>query len=427
MFKEFNMYFGYDIDEKIVKLSAEVENELGSIFADYDALCLRNSAKVLKAFQDNRLAATDFAEVTGYGIYDSGREKLEKVYAQIFGAEDALVRPQIMSGTHALALTFFALLKHGETLLSISGRPYDSLQTIIGLVGESRNSLLANGIKYEEIDLKNNNFDKDAIVARLKKGGVKVVEIQRSRGYSQRKSLSIAQIEEICTAIREVNKDVIIMVDNCYGDLVEAKEPTEVGADILVGSLMKNLGGGVAKTGGYIVGRKDLIEDVAEHFSAPGMGKELGANFNENINYFKGLYLAPRAVCSSLKTVTFASRILEKLGFDSDPKFDEHRTDIIQLVNLHTKENMINFCVGVQKGSPVDSYVLPEPSSMAGYPNDVIMASGTFTSGSTIEFSCDGPVVPPYTAYMQGGLTYEYGKLGIMLALNEILKEKGDF
>ncbi len=421
------MYFGYDIDEKIVKLSEEVELELKDIFARYDNLCLLNSAKVLKAFQDNRLASTDFAEVTGYGIYDAGRDKLEKVYAQIFGAEDALVRPQIMSGTHALALTFFGLLKHGDTLLSISGRPYDSLQTIIGLVGDSKNSLIANGVKYEEIDLINDNFDVETIVKRVKQGGIKVIEIQRSRGYSQRKSLCIKQIAEICTEIRKVNKDAIIMVDNCYGDLVEDKEPTEVGADILVGSLMKNLGGGIAKTGGYIVGKKALIEDVAERFSAPGMGKELGANFNENLNYFKGLYLAPRAVCSSLKTMTFASRILEKLGFETDPKFDEYRTDIIQRVNLHTKENMVNFCVGVQKGSPVESYVKPEPSPMAGYPNDVIMASGTFTTGSTIEFSCDGPVVPPYTAYMQGGLTYEYGKLGIMLALNEILKEKGDF
>lgn len=329
-----------------------------------------------------------------------------------------------MSGTHALALTFSGLLKYGDTLLSISGTPYDSLQAIIGIIGDSRNSLIANGVKYEEIALLNDNFDIPAIVEKLKQTKVKVIEIQRSRGYAHRQSLSIEKIERVIKAIREVDQDVIIMVDNCYGDLVEEKEPTHVGADVIVGSLMKNLGGGICKSGGYIVGKKDIIWDIAERFSAPGTGKDLGANFNENINYFKGLFLAPRAVCSSLKTMVFASRILEKLGFDVDPKYNEPRTDIIQTINLFTPENITNFHVGIQKGSPIDSFVTPVAAPMPGYPHDEIMASGTFTQGATIELSCDGPMVEPYTAYMQGGLTYDYGKLGILIAINEIQKKK---
>lgn len=416
------MYYNFDIDKKLIDLASECEDQLKEIFLKYDELCLKNSAKVLNAFQNNQVASSDFAEVNGYGAYDAGRDKIEAIYAEIFGTEDALVRPQIMSGTHALSLTFFALLKHGDTMISISGTPYDSLQTVIGFNGKSKNSLIANGVKYEQIDLINNDFDYDKIVNRVKQRNVKLVEIQRSRGYSERKSLSIEKIEKVCSAIRSVNKDVIIMVDNCYGDLVEEKEPTEVGADIIVGSLMKNLGGGIAKSGGYMVGKKELIADIAERFSAPGTGKYLGANFNENINYLKGLFFAPRAVCSSLKTMTFASLILEKLGFSVDPKFDEPRTDIIQTISLHTPENMINFHIGIQKGSPIDSFVTPVAAPMAGYPHEEIMASGTFTQGSTIELSCDGPMVEPYTAYMQGGLTYEYGKLGILLALNEILK-----
>lgn len=416
------MYYNFDIDKKLIDLANECEEQLKNKFLYYDELCLKNSAKILKAFQNQKVASSDFAEVNGYGAYDAGRDKIEAIYAEIFGAEDALVRPQIMSGTHALSLTFFGLLKYGETMLSISGTPYDSLQTVIGISGKSRNSLMANGVKYEQIDLVNNDFDYKKIVKRVKQGNVKLIEIQRSRGYSHRKSLSIEKIEKVCSQIRSVNKDVIIMVDNCYGDLVEEKEPTQVGADIIVGSLMKNLGGGIAKSGGYMVGKKELIADIAERFSAPGTGKELGANFNENINYLKGLFFAPRAVCSSLKTMTFASLILEKLGFEVDPKFTEHRTDIIQTIKLFTPENMINFHIGIQKGSPIDSFVTPVAAPMAGYPHDEIMASGTFTQGSTIELSCDGPFVEPYTAYMQGGLTYEYGKLGIMLALNEILK-----
>lgn len=421
-FKEKAMYYGYEMDEKLVKLADETEKEISGIFSNLDELCLKNSAKVLQAFQNCKVSYSDFAEVNGYGFYDAGRDKIESIFAQVFKAEDSLVRPQIMSGTHALSLTFFGLLKHGETMLSISGTPYDSLQTVIGIAGDSRNSLIANGIKYEEIDLVDNDFAIPKIVERLKKGNVKLVEIQRSRGYAHRKSLTIEKIEKVCKAIREVNKDCIIMVDNCYGDFVEDREPIEVGADVIVGSLMKNLGGGIVRSGGYIVGKKEYIFDIAERFSAPGTGKDLGANFNENMSYFQGIYLAPRAVCSSLKTMIFASRMLEKLGFSVDPKFDEKRTDIVQAVDLFTPEAMKKFHLGIQKGSPIDSFVTPIPAPMPGYPHDEIMAAGTFVQGSTIELSCDGPMVEPYTAYMQGSLTYEYGKLGIMLALQEILK-----
>ncbi len=418
------MFYGYNIEDNLIKLAQSVEEEIQPLFQNLNTLRMKNSAKILKAFQDNRVSSSDFVEVNGYGFYDAGRNKLEKVYADIFEAEDALVRPQIMSGTHALALTFGGLLRHGDVLLSITGTPYDTLQTVIGIAGDSRNSLIKQGILYEQIDLKDNDFDIPSIQKRLQQSKVKLIEIQRSRGYAHRKSLTIAQIEKVINAIREVDQDVIIMVDNCYGDLVEEKEPTQVGADIIVSSLMKNLGGGIAKTGGYIVGKKDLIWDIAERLTAPGTGKDMGANFNENINYFKGLFFSPSTVCSSLKTMIFASRILEKLGFDVDPHYDEYRTDIIQTISLHTKENMIKFHQGIQKGSPVDSYVTPIPAPMAGYPHDEIMASGTFTSGATSELSCDGPMVEPYTAYMQGGLTYEYGKLGILIGLNEILKNK---
>ena len=417
------MYFDYDIDEKLIKLSDEVEKELQPIFQNFEKNSMLWSSKVLKAFQDNAVSTSDFCEITGYGYYDAGREKLENMYAQIFGAEDALVRCQIMSGTHALSLTLFGLLNYGDTFISISGEPYDSLKTVIGLTGDSKNSLIQKGIKYEQIDLIDSKFDIDKITQRLKQSKVKLVEIQRSRGYSQRKSLTISQIEEVCKAIKEADPNVIIMVDNCYGDFVEDKEPTHVGADILVGSSLKNLGGGEAKTGGYIIGKKDLINDIAEHFSAPGLAKEIGANLNQNFSLFKGLYNAPSVVCSSLKTMAFASAMLEKLGFDVDPKSNEFRTDIIQTITLNSEENLVNFCKGIQFGSPVESYVTPLPAPMPGYPDDEVMAGGSFISGSTIELSADGPVKPPYTAFMQGGLTYEYGKLGILLALNKILNK----
>ena len=290
---------------------------------------------------------------------------------------------------------------------------------MIGTEGDSRNSLIANGVKYEQIDLINDDFDYKKIQERLAKKDVKLVEIQRSRGYSHRKSLTITKIERVCKTIREVNKEVIIMVDNCYGDFVEEKEPTEVGCDILVGSLMKNLGGGIAKTGGYVVGRKDLVNDVAERFSAPCIGKDIGANMNQNLSFYKGLYFAPGAVCSSLKTMTFAARMLEKLGYKVDPKWDEERTDIIQTIDLGSVENMVEFCNGIQSSCPVESYVNVAPAPMPGYPHDEVMASGSFTEGSTIELSADGPMRAPYAVYMQGGLNYAHVKI----CLEEMVKK----
>ena len=417
------MYYGFDIDEKLVDLSKQCEQELVDIFKQYEENCLLCSAKVLKAFHDNRLSSSDFVSTTGYGYSDEGRDKLERIYSQIFGTEDALVRPQIMSGTHALSLTFSGLLKSGDTMISISGEPYDSLKSIIGLTGNSRNSLIKNGIKYEQIELINGDFDTKTICERLQRKDVKLVEIQRSRGYSNRPSLTIDKIERVCTAIRQVNKDVIIMVDNCYGDFVEDREPTEVRADIIVGSLMKNLGGGIAQTGGYIVGKKILVEDVAERFSAPCIGKDIGANMGQLQSFYKGLYNAPSVVCSTLKTMTLASLMLEKLGYNVSPKWNEKRADIVQTIALETPENLINFCVGIQQSAAVESYVTPIPGETPGYPHEEIMASGSFTQGSTIELSCDGPLVAPYTAYMQGGLTYEYGKLGILIAINNFRKK----
>lgn len=413
----------FDIDEKLLKLADEAEVALKDTFNKFDEVELECSYKVLSAFQNHNLSTEDFVEVSGYGYYDAGREKLEKIYAEIFKAEDALVRPQIMSGTHALSLAFFGLLKHGDTFISITGEPYDSLKSVIGLSGDSRNSLIKNGIRFEQIELINNDFDILTIQNRLKQSKVKMVEIQRSRGYSDRKSLTISKIERVCKAIREVDQDVIIMVDNCYGDFVEVKEPTEVGADIVVSSMLKNLGGGIAGTGGYIVGKKDLIWDISERYSAPGVGKDLGANMNQFKSFYLGLFHAPSAVCSSLKTMAFASFMLEKLGYKVDPLFDEERTDIIQTIKLNSEDEMVEFCKGVQAASAVDSGYMPVADETPGYPHKEVMASGSFNPGSTIELSCDGPIVEPYTMYMQGGLTYKYGKLGILFSLNKIINK----
>ena len=358
---------------------------------------------------------------TGYGIDEIGRNKVEEIYARIFRTEDALVRAQLISGTHALAVTLFGLLRPGDTMLSISGAPYDTLQTAIGISKEeSKSSLKAFGVKYEQIELVNDDFDIKTIEEKLKAKKYKLIEIQRSKGYSTRKSLTIDKIEKAIQAIRKVNTDVIIMVDNCYGEFVEEREPTEVGADIVVGSLMKNLGAGIATSGAYIAGKKDLIELCAERLTAPGVGKEIGPSLNQNTAFIKGLFFAPSVVSSSVKTAVFASRILERLGYKVSPKFDEPRADIVQTIELGDADKLIKFCQGIQMGSPIDSYVVPEPSDMGGYDDKVIMAAGTFTEGSTIELSCDGPIREPYIAYMQGGLTYEYGKLGILKALSAL-------
>ncbi len=412
------------INSDLLELAKESDIVLQDIYKEIDSVCLTNSNRILSAFIENRVSYSDFSDINGYGNYDEGRDKLEKIFATVLGCEDALVRPQIMSGTNALYLTLSALLKHGDTMISLSGAPYDSLQEMIGISGDSSQSLKANGVLYEQIELVNDDFDDDTIINRIKENNVKLVEIQRSRGYSHRKSLSISKIERIISKIREVNKDVIIMVDNCYGELVETKEPGHVGADVVVGSLMKNLGGGIAPTGGYVAGNKELIHMVAERLTAPGIGKNLGANFNLNNSFFKGLFMAPNAVKNALKTAIFSSYMLEKLGYDNvSPRYDEARTDIIQTLELKTKDNLVSFTQGIQQTSPIDSFVHVLPAPMPGYPFDEVMAAGSFTQGSTIELSADAPVIEPYTLYIQGGLTFEYGKLSILLALSNMKRK----
>lgn len=416
------MYYGYKISDYTAKMAKQAELDLKETFAKIEENALLCSAKILTAFQECRVSTADFIEITGYGYTDSGRDKLEEIYAKVFGAEDALVRPQLMSGTHALAVTLGGLLKHGETLLYISGEPYDTLKSVIGTAGDSRNSLIKCGVKYEEIDLLGNEFDLDAIRERVSKGDVRVAAIQRSRGYSQRKSLTIDKIAEAIKVVKEACPETIVMVDNCYGEFTEDKEPTDVGADVFVGSMMKNLGAGFAVSGGYCVGKRLVIEDIAERLTAPCVGKELGANFNQLASFYKGFFMAPSCVASTLKSMAFAARLLELVGFeDVDPKYNEKRTDIVQTMNLYSAEKLIKFCKGIQMGSPVESYCIPEPGEMPGYPHPEIMAAGTFITGATNELSCDGPLVYPFTAYMQGGLTYEYGKLGVMRAVDEML------
>ena len=416
------MYYGYNISDYTAELAKRAEDDCLEVFKKIEENALKASAKVLSAFQECRVSTADFIEITGYGYTDSGRDKLEEIYAKVFGAEDALVRPQLMSGTHALAVTLGGLLKHGDTLLYISGEPYDTLKSVIGTAGDSRNSLIKCGVKYEEIDLVCDDFDIEAIKTRLKLGGVRVAAIQRSRGYSQRKSLTIDKIEKAIKAVKEISPETIVMVDNCYGEFTEDREPTDVGADVFVGSMMKNLGAGFAVSGGYCVGKRDVIEDIAERLTAPCVGKSLGANFNQLASFYKGFFMAPAAVASTLKSMAFAARLLELAGFsDVSPKYDEKRTDIVQTMDLHSADRLIKFCKGIQMGSPVESYCIPEPGDMPGYPHPEIMAAGTFITGATNELSCDGPLCEPYTAYMQGGLTYEYGKLGVMRALDEML------
>ncbi len=412
------------IDSDLLKMAEDSDRELKGIYERIDRISFVNSDRILSSFIDNNVSYTDFAEINGYGNYDAGRDKLEKIFATVLGSEDALVRPQIMSGTNALYLAFSGLLKYGDTMISLTGTPYDSLQELIGIYGDSSQSLKAHGVRYEQIDLIDNRFDLKAISDRLSRRDVKLVEIQRSRGYSLRKSLTIAQIEEVIREIRKVNDEVIIMVDNCYGELVEEREPGHAGADVVVGSLMKNLGGGIVSSGGYIAGNAKLIHQIAERLTAPGLGKEQGANYNLNNSFFKGIFMAPKAVASALKTAVFAAYMLEKLGYQNvSPRYDEYRTDIIQTVELGTKEKLVRFTQGIQESSPVDSFVRVMPAPMPGYPFDEVMACGAFTQGSTIELSADAPVIPPYVLYMQGGLSLEYGKLSILLALTKARAE----
>lgn len=403
------------------ELIDKLEHDCLEQFKIVDDICFYNSEKVLQAFQSNSVSETHFNSTTGYGYNDEGREVIEKVFANVFKAEEALVRNQFISGSHALTVTLFALLRPGDILLSITGKPYDTLDEVIGIV-DNPSSLKAFNINYKQIDLIDNDFDYKQIEKVLKDKKIKVIEIQRSKGYSTRKSITIEKLEKVIKFIRNIDKEVIIMIDNCYCEFVATKEPIEVGADIAVGSLIKNLGGGIASNGAYVVGRKDLIKLVAERLTLPGEGKEVGPTLGVNKSLLQGLYFAPSVVASSLKTVILASRVLEHEGFQVEPKYDEIRADIVQNIIFGSEEKLVKFCQGIQSASAIDSYVLPIPWDMPGYQDKVVMAAGTFTQGSSIELSCDGPIREPYIAYLQGTLMYPYGKLAIIKALEYIKK-----
>lgn len=374
---------------------------------------------MLSAFQKYNLSEMHFNGTTGYGYGDIGRDTIESIFADIFKAEDSLVRTQFISGTHAISTLLFGILRPNDTLISISGKPYDTLDEVIGIV-ENKSSLQSYGVKYEQIELVNDDFDYKAIEERVKKGNIKLIEIQRSRGYSTRKTIDLEKVEKVIKLIKDIDRNIIVMIDNCYCEFVTKKEPIEVGADVVVGSLIKNLGGGIAPNGGYIAGRKDIVELAAERLTAPGLGKEVGPSLGINKQILQGLFFAPQVVASSLKTAIFASRMLEELGYNVEPKFNDKRADIVQTIEFNDREKLIKFCQGIQAASPVDSNSVPMPWDMPGYTDQVIMAAGAFTQGSSIELSCDGPIRPPYTAFLQGGLTYGYGKLGILKAISRL-------
>ena len=398
----------------------EAENKLKDVFSNIDDVCFYNSQKVLKAFWKENISETDFNSTTGYGYGDIGRDKIEEVYSDIFETEAALVRNQLISGTHALSTAFFALLRPGDLLLSITGKPYDTLDSIIGF-NDNPSSLKSFGIKYDQIDLVDNHFDYDAISNYLKNNRVKVIEIQRSIGYSTRSSIGIEDIEKVIRLVKGIDKNIIVMVDNCYCEFVGKLEPTQVGADICVGSLIKNLGGGIASNGAYIVGRKDLINLCSERLNVAGEASEVGPSLGSNKMFLQGLYMAPSVVASALKTSVLAAYLLEDMGYNVSPRWNEDRHDIVLAITFNDKEKLIKFVEGIQSGSAIDANVLPVPSSMPGYDDEIIMASGSFTQGSSIEISCDGPLRKPYIAYLQGGLTYEYGKIALMKALEKIM------
>ena len=409
------------MDEKIIKLVKDSEKELDEEFKKIDEICEYNSLKVLNAFWNNKLSESHFSQTTGYGYDDIGRDVIEKIYAEIFGAEDALVRSQFISGSHALTVALFAYLRPGDTMLSISGLPYDTLHEVIGIVPND-SSLKSFGVNYEQIDLINDDFDYEKIEERLNKSKVKLIEIQRSKGYSTRKSISNSKIKKVVDLIRNYDEDVIIMVDNCYCEFVDKVSPIEMGADIIVGSLIKNLGGGIAPNGAYIVGKKRLVDLAGERLTLPGEGREVGPTLGINKQILEGLFFSPSVVASALKTAVLASKVLEELGYKVEPRYNDERVDIVQNIEFGKEEDLVKYCQGIQMASPVDSFAIPMPWDMPGYEDKVIMAAGTFTQGSSIELSCDGPIRKPYIAYMQGSLTYEYGKIAIIKAVSNLTK-----
>ena len=408
------------ISDKVKEITKQAELEASDIFKKIDEECEINSIKVLNAFKNNRVSTIHFNSSTGYGYDDIGRDVIERIFAQVLGSEDALVRSQFISGSHALTVALFAYLRPGDLMLSISGLPYDTLHEVIG-IKENNSSLQSFGVKYDQINLINDDFNYDRIENYIKNNKVKLIEIQRSKGYSTRKSLTIDKVEKVVSLIKSIDKDIIIMVDNCYCEFVGNKTPIEVGADIIVGSLIKNLGGGIAPNGAYIAGRKDLVDLAGERLTLPGEGREVGPTLGINKSILQGLFMAPSVVASSLKTAVLAAKILDTLNYKVEPKFDENRADIVQNIIFENDKDLINYCQGIQLASPIDSFALPEPWDMPGYDDKVIMAAGAFTQGSSIELSCDGPLRPPYIAYQQGGLTYDYGKIGVMNAVERLI------
>ena len=414
----------FNISEELEKLARQSEDECKEVFKRIEENALYNQARVLKAFQSVPITTTHFGKSTGYGHGDPGREAIETVYANLFEAEAALVRVQFVSGTHTLATALKGLLEYGDEMLAVSGRPYDTLATVIGLEGDNEMSLLKRGIKYAQVDLdENDNFKCEEIKDYLKNHKVKLVHIQRSRGYAVRKALLIADIENVIKEIRSVDKDVIIFVDNCYGEFTETKEPTAVGADICCGSLIKNAGGGLCEMGGYVVGKEALIERVVQELYCPGLERDNGATLGQNQNIIQGLFMAPTVVEAALKAMTFASKLLENLGMDVFPKYTDIRSDIVQIINFGDPDKLVKFIQGIQFASPIDSNVVPMPWDMPGYTDKVIMAAGTFMEGASIELSADAPMREPYACYMQGGLSYESAKLAVLIATQKMLGE----
>ncbi|MEB7816887.1 methionine gamma-lyase family protein [Mammaliicoccus sciuri] len=410
------------MEQKLKELIIDVEKELRPYFDQIEQNALIAQEHVLDAFHEVKITESDLIGTTGYGYDDIGRDHLEDVYSKVFKAEDSLVRPQIISGTHAITLALNSQLKYGEELLYITGRPYDTLLEVIGINGNGIGSFIEQGIAYREVPLKQNKIDIHSVLENINEN-TKVIAIQRSKGYSSRPSLTIEQIEQAIKAIKEVYPDKIIFVDNCYGEFVEDKEPIEIGADLIAGSLIKNPGGGLAKIGGYISGKANLIERCAYRLTAPGIGKEAGASLGSLPEMYQGFFLAPHVVSQSLKGALFTSRLLEKLNMTTTPHYQDKRTDIIQSVTFETKEQMIAFCQSIQHASPINAHFSPMPSYMPGYEDDVIMAAGTFIQGSSIELTADGPIRPPYEAYIQGGLTYEHVKIAITRAVQHLIKQ----
>ena len=412
-----------NISKETLEFVDKEEEKVKDIFTKIDKLEEINSLKVLNAFQKYNVNESCFNATTGYGYNDVGRETIENVFAEILGAESALVRSQFISGTHALTVALFSLLRPNDTLLSISGLPYDTLHEVIGIV-PNNSSLASYNIHYDQIDLIDNDFDYEKIKDYLKNNKTKLIEIQRSKGYSTRKSITLDKIEKVIKEIRSVDKNVIIMIDNCYCEFVEEKTPLEVGADIIVGSLIKNLGGGIAPNGAYIAGKKELVDLAGERLTCPGEGREVGPTLGINKSILEGIFFAPSVVASSLKTAVLTAACLSDLGFNVSPAYDEARADIVENIIFEDKDKLISYIQNIQAASPIDSNVIPVPWDMPGYKDPIIMAAGTFTQGSSIELSCDGPIRPPFIAYQQGGLTYKYGKIAISKAIDEIKNTK---